>query len=443
MRGVLPITAAAREQGLRRIYVPRENAAEAAVVEGIDVLAVDSLQQVASSLNGTEEITPEPRHAYVAEEDTPYGEDFADVKGQIFAKRALEIAAAGGHNVIMIGPPGSGKTMLARRMPSILPPMTAAEALETTKIHSVAGKLGASRGLMTRRPFRAPHHLASPVALIGGGQNPQPGEVSLAHNGVLFLDELPEFGHNVLEVLRQPLEDKHITISRARYAVDYPSNFTLVASMNPCPCGFYNHPTKECTCTPSAVRRYMGRISGPLLDRIDLHVEVTPVSREEMSGTEAAESSASIRRRVIAAREVQSARFDGHTYQHDDDVGHAASFLPAYGRGAGAAGPRYGPSAALGACIRPHNQGLAHDRRSRGRGADPPAARLGGHHLPLARPRGVGTLRYGASDVWADAGTEVSAGGVYGDSVVVNENLPLRCGGLGAVSHERRQQNIS
>ena len=309
VRGVLPITAAACEQGLRRIYVPRENAAEAAVVEGIDVLAVDSLQQVASSLNGTEEITPEPRQAYLAEEDTPYGEDFADVKGQIFAKRALEIAAAGGHNVIMIGPPGSGKTMLARRMPSILPPMTAAEALETTKIHSVAGKLGASRGLMTRRPFRAPHHLASPVALIGGGQNPQPGEVSLAHNGVLFLDELPEFGHNVLEVLRQPLEDKHITISRARYAVDYPSNFTLVASMNPCPCGFYNHPTKECTCTPSAVRRYMGRISGPLLDRIDLHVEVTPVSREEMSGTEAAESSASIRRRVIAAREVQSARF--------------------------------------------------------------------------------------------------------------------------------------
>ena len=311
VRGVLPIAAAAREQGLRRIYVPRENAAEAAVVEGIDVLAVERLSQVAASLNGAEEIAPEPRHAYSAEEEAPYGEDFADVKGQSFAKRALEIAAAGGHNVIMIGPPGSGKTMLARRMPSILPPMTAAEALETTKIHSVAGKLGICRGLMTHRPFRAPHHLASPVALIGGGQNPQPGEVSLAHNGVLFLDELPEFGHNVLEVLRQPLEDKRITISRARYAVDYPSNFTLVASMNPCPCGFYNHPTKECTCTPSAVRRYMGRISGPLLDRIDLHVEVTPVSREEMSATAAAESSASIRRRVMAAREIQSARFAG------------------------------------------------------------------------------------------------------------------------------------
>ena len=286
-------------------------AAEAAVVEGIDVLVVESLSQVAASLGGEETIAPEERRPYVVAEDALYGEDFADVKGQAFAKRALEIAAAGGHNVIMIGPPGSGKTMLARRMPSILPPMTAAEALETTKIHSVAGKLGACRGLMTCRPFRAPHHLASPVALIGGGQNPQPGEVSLAHNGVLFLDELPEFGRGVLEVLRQPLEDKHIAISRARYAVDYPSNFTLVASMNPCPCGFYNHPAKECTCTSSAVRRYMGRISGPLLDRIDLHVEVTPVSREEMSSVVEAESSASIRRRVIAARELQSARFAG------------------------------------------------------------------------------------------------------------------------------------
>jgi magnesium chelatase family protein len=238
-------------------------------------------------------------------------EDFADVKGQVFVKRALEIAAAGGHNVIMIGAPGSGKTMLARRMPTILPPMTLEEALETTKIHSVAGKLGTQRGLMSRRPFRAPHHLASPVALIGGGQNPQPGEVSLAHNGVLFLDELPEFGHGVLEVLRQPLEDKHISIARARYAVDYPSNFTLVASMNPCPCGYYNHPTKECSCSPAAVHRYLGRVSGPLMDRIDLHVEVTPVGREEMSSDEVAESSASIRERVMRAREVQAKRFQG------------------------------------------------------------------------------------------------------------------------------------
>lgn len=312
VKGVLPITAEARAKGFRRIYVPRDNAVEAAVVEGIEVLAVDSLLQVISSLNG--EVQIEPEISFTEQEDLKesiYADDFADVKGQTFAKRALEIAAAGGHNVIMIGPPGSGKTMLARRMPSILPPMTMDEALETTKIHSVAGKLGAYSGLMRQRPFRAPHHLASPVALIGGGQNPQPGEVSLAHNGVLFLDEMPEFGHSVLEVLRQPLEDKHIAISRARYAVDYPSNFTLVASMNPCPCGYYNHPDKECTCSPAAVHRYMGRISGPLMDRIDLHVEVTPVSREEISSTTPAESSTSIRERVIKAREIQAERFRG------------------------------------------------------------------------------------------------------------------------------------
>ena len=263
VRGVLPVTAEARDKGFKRIYVPRENAMEAAVVDGIEVLPIESLTEVAASLNGKVEIEPESKETYSVEEEQTYAEDFADVKGQVHAKRALEIAAAGGHNVIMIGPPGSGKTMLARRMPSIMPPMTAAEALETTKIHSVAGKLGACRGLMSQRPFRAPHHLASPVALIGGGQNPQPGEVSLAHNGVLFLDEMPEFGHGVLEVLRQPLEDKHIAISRARYAVDYPSNFTLVASMNPCPCGYYNHPTKECSCSTAAVHRYIGRISGP------------------------------------------------------------------------------------------------------------------------------------------------------------------------------------
>ncbi|MBQ6989127.1 MAG: YifB family Mg chelatase-like AAA ATPase [Alistipes sp.] len=311
VRGVLPITAEARDRGFKRIYVPKENAMEAAVVDGIEVLAVESLTEVASSLNGEIEIAAEDREIDTSSEVQTYAEDFADVKGQAHAKRALEIAAAGGHNVIMIGPPGSGKTMLARRMPSIMPPMTTEEALETTKIHSVAGKLGASRGLMSQRPFRAPHHLASPVALIGGGQNPQPGEVSLAHNGVLFLDEMPEFGHGVLEVLRQPLEDKHITISRARYAVDYPSNFTLVASMNPCPCGYYNHPTKECSCSTAAVHRYIGRISGPLMDRIDLHVEVTPVEREEMASTTLAESSASIRERVMRARRVQAERFVG------------------------------------------------------------------------------------------------------------------------------------
>ncbi len=309
IRGVLPIVAEAKERGLRRAYVPRENAAEAAVVDGIEVLAVESLSEVARALCGEVELTPVRGDILPSEQAEPYADDFADVKGQQHAKRALEIAAAGGHNVIMIGPPGSGKTMLARRMPSILPPMSIEEALQTTKIHSVAGKLGTARGLMRQRPFRAPHHLASPMALIGGGNSPQPGEVSLAHNGVLFLDEMPEFGHSVLEVLRQPLEDKHITISRVRYTVDYPSNFTLVASMNPCPCGYYNHPTKECSCSAAAVHRYAGRISGPLMDRIDLHVEITPVSREEMASTAGSESSATVRERVIRARERQAERF--------------------------------------------------------------------------------------------------------------------------------------
>ncbi len=311
VRGVLPITAEAKARGYKRIYVPRENAMEAAVVEGIEVLAVESLAEVAASLNGEQEIFSVVREVEVDTTAEPYADDFADVKGQQHAKRALEIAAAGGHNVIMIGPPGSGKTMLARRMPTIMPPMSVEEALETTKIHSVAGKLGATRGLMSQRPFRAPHHMASPMALIGGGNTPQPGEVSLAHNGVLFLDEMPEFGHSVLEVLRQPMEDKHITISRVRYSVDYPSNFTLVASMNPCPCGYYNHPDKECTCSPAAVRRYAGRISGPLMDRIDLHVEITPVSREELASAEPAESSAAVRERVMRARERQAERFRG------------------------------------------------------------------------------------------------------------------------------------
>ncbi|MBQ8745072.1 MAG: YifB family Mg chelatase-like AAA ATPase [Rikenellaceae bacterium] len=313
IKGALPLTVRATSDGLRGVILPEENAREAAVVEGAEVIGVRSLAQVVAFLTGEEQI--EPTHLDTTEvfdyESNRFGEDFADVKGQAQAKRALEIAAAGGHNVVMIGAPGSGKTMLARRMPSIMPPMTLSEALETTKIHSVAGKLGSERGLLAHRPFRAPHHLTSQVALIGGGTSPQPGEVSLAHNGILFLDELPEFGRNVLEVLRQPLEDKKITVSRAKYSVEYPANFSLIASMNPCPCGYYNHPTKECTCAAGAVHRYMNRISGPLLDRIDLHIEVTPVSLEELSSDRTEESSATIRERVVRARAIQTARFEG------------------------------------------------------------------------------------------------------------------------------------
>ncbi len=311
IKGALPLAAEARRCGLKYIVLPAENALEAAIVEGIEVLGVENLRQVVDWMNGLEEIEPTK---YIAPEqelsgDELYGEDFADVKGQAHVKRAMEIAAAGGHNVIMIGAPGSGKTMLSRRLPTILPPLDMEEALETTKIHSVAGKLSLKSGLMRQRPFRAPHHLTSQVALIGGGQSPQPGEVSLANNGILFLDELPEFGRSVLEVLRQPLEEKRITISRARYSVEYPANFTLIASMNPCPCGYYNHPDKECSCSPGVVHRYMGRISGPLLDRIDLHIEVIPLSIAEISSTKVEESSATIRQRVIKAREVQSRRF--------------------------------------------------------------------------------------------------------------------------------------
>ena len=313
VKGVLPLVVKARAEGLKRVVLPIENAAEGAVVEGIDIIGVRSLGEVVGYLNGDIAIEPTVSDSVIESVAAlnRYVEDFSDVKGQAQVKRALEIAAAGGHNVIMIGAPGSGKTMLARRLPSILPPMTLEEALEATKIHSVAGKLGTTSGLLTTRPFRAPHHLTSQVALIGGGQSPQPGEVSLAHNGILFLDELPEFGRNVLEVLRQPLEDKKITVSRARYSVEYPANFSLVASMNPCPCGYYNHPTKECTCPPSAVHRYMSRISGPLLDRIDLHIEVTPVPLSEMMSDRVEESSEVVRERVIRARQIQSERFRG------------------------------------------------------------------------------------------------------------------------------------
>ncbi len=341
VRGVLSIALAARKGGFSGVIVPVENVPEAAVVQGIEVIGVENLKQAAAFLSGNahsdgnahsgenahggiifigaedsrEEFIGDNAGSTTGTESSEYAEDFSDVKGQSHVKRALEIAAAGGHNVIMIGAPGSGKTMLARRMPSIMPPMTLDEAIETTEIHSVAGKLGVRKGLLTQRPFRAPHHLTSQVALIGGGSNPQPGEVSLAHNGILFLDELPEFGRSVLEVLRQPLEDKSIQVSRAKYSIEYPAGFTLVASMNPCPCGYYNHPTKECVCGGGVVFRYLNRISGPLMDRIDLHIEVVPVSLDEMAGRSAdggsgrAESSADIRARVIAARRVQSQRF--------------------------------------------------------------------------------------------------------------------------------------
>ncbi|WP_418991009.1 YifB family Mg chelatase-like AAA ATPase [Alistipes sp.] len=332
VRGVLPIAVCAQREGLRRLVLPAACAAEAAVVEGLEVIGVESLRQVIAYLNGDERIAPA-----AAAEPEPferatglYDEDFADVRGQGYVKRALEIAAAGGHNVLMIGSPGSGKTMLARRLPSILPPLTPAEALETTKIHSVAGRAAVS-GLMTRRPFRAPHHTSSQVALIGGGQSPRPGEVSLSHNGVLFLDELPEFGRSALEVLRQPLEEKRITVSRARYSVVYPANFMLVAAMNPCPCGYYNHPAKECVCSPGTVHRYMSRISGPLMDRIDLHVEVTPVPAAELSSSEQGERSESIRERVVRAREVQRQRFGEAEGVHTNAMMNAA-MLRAYCR---------------------------------------------------------------------------------------------------------------
>ena len=311
VRGVLSLALAARKAGLKRLILSEENVAEAAVVRELEIIGVKSLRQTIDYLNGELTLTAaEAVESLEMEQAGRYAEDFADVKGQLHVKRALEIAAAGGHNILMIGSPGSGKTMLARRLPTILPPLQLEEALETTKIHSVAG-LQRFEGLMASRPFRAPHHTASPVSLIGGGQTPRPGEVSLAHNGVLFLDELPEFGRSVLEVLRQPLEDREIVVSRARYNVTYPANFTLVAAMNPCPCGYYNHPTKECTCSPGAVHRYMGRISGPLMDRIDMHIEVTPVEPSELQSAEEGERSAVVRERVMRAREIQRRRFEG------------------------------------------------------------------------------------------------------------------------------------
>lgn len=321
IRGALPIAVKARELGYESLFVPIQNVAEAAVVDRLKVYGVSNLNEVVGFLNGTHTLQPTEINTRLdfSKRQSNYDFDFADVKGQENVKRALEVAAAGGHNLIMIGPPGSGKSMMAKRLPSILPPLSLQESLETTQIHSVAGKLTSSSqfdndgehhcSLIAVRPFRSPHHTISQVALVGGGSNLQPGEISLAHNGVLFADELPEFSRPVLEVLRQPLEDRRITLSRAKGTVDYPCNFMFVASMNPCPCGYYNHPTKPCVCTPGQIVRYLNKISGPLLDRIDIQCEIQPVNFNELSTLKPGEPSSAIRERVVAARRIQELRY--------------------------------------------------------------------------------------------------------------------------------------
>lgn len=311
VKGILPITIKAKEDGFKGIIIPRVNACEAAVVDGIKVYGVENITEVIDFFKEEKTLTEtiaNTKEDFLAGQSV-YDIDFEDVKGQENVKRAFEIAAAGGHNLIMIGPPGAGKSMLAKRLPTILPPLTLEEALETTKIHSVAGKIGKEIALITNRPFRSPHHTISDAAMVGGGTYPQPGEISLAHHGVLFLDELPEFTRSVLEVMRQPLEDRKISISRARFSVEYPASFMLIASMNPCPCGFYNHPEKSCVCPPGSVQKYLNRVSGPLLDRIDIQIEIVPVPFEKISQKEKTESSAEVRKRIIKARSIQNNRF--------------------------------------------------------------------------------------------------------------------------------------